>query len=173
MARRALHVVAACFLVWLLSAFVPSAFARLLDAQALQSLRGAGRAQNRTKVLRKRRRFAPESPAERLLWTLGCELWSAGRDMALAGGSVAKGEIGAAPPEFLSGPTGTTSHLPTVLGQGGSALQDIVQGRHDFACNSIWFLSKRRGDFTCVVSSSFRSARRPANEGGLMRPGEP
>ena len=28
----------------------PSAFARLLDAQALQSLRGAGRAQNRTKA---------------------------------------------------------------------------------------------------------------------------
>lgn len=129
---------AACFLVWLLSAFVPSAFARLLDAQALQSLRGAGRAQNRTKVLRKRRRFAPESPAERLLWTLGCELWSAGRDMALAGGSVAKGEIGAAPPEFLSGPTGTTSHLPTVLGQGGSALQEAGGALMDGSWHRAW-----------------------------------
>eukprot|EP00439_Symbiodinium_sp_Y106_P050315 s570_g6.t1 len=79
--------------VWLLSAFMPSAFARLLDAQALQGLLPgvAGPSQNRPKV-RKRRRFAPESPAERLLWTLGCELWSAGRDMALAGGSVAKGD---------------------------------------------------------------------------------
>ncbi|CAE7372656.1 C27B7.6 [Symbiodinium natans] len=142
MTHRPCNAVAGCFVVWLCILVPkprPVLFASLrLDARALQDLR-AGRARNSTKqVVPKRRRFAPNSPAERLLWTLGCELWSAGRDMALAGGSVAKGEIGASPAEFLSGPTATTSHLPTFLGNGGSALQDAGAALLDGAWRRAW-----------------------------------
>mmetsp|Transcript_55231 Transcript_55231/g.103551 ORF Transcript_55231/g.103551 Transcript_55231/m.103551 type:complete len:348 (+) Transcript_55231:29-1072(+) len=111
---------AACLCVLAASWFTRT---RLFAMGSIEDLRPSP-AKNVTKASR-RRPFAPRSSEERLLWILGCELWCAGRDVALAGGSVAKGEIGAAAAtDVFSGSVGTTSHLPTVLQQGGSALQE-------------------------------------------------
>ncbi|CAJ1410422.1 unnamed protein product [Effrenium voratum] len=81
----------------------------------------------------KRKRYAPRSTEERLLWALGCELWRAGRDMALASGSVSRGEISAIFAEEEEIGSATSSHLPTVLQHGGEALQEaggaLLDGR--------------------------------------------
>lgn len=60
----------------------------------------------------------------------GCELWRAGRDMALASSSVLRGEItavdGRSQKAAAKGTTSTScrSHLPTILQLGGVAMQD-------------------------------------------------
>jgi len=59
----------------------------------------------------------------------GCELWRAGRDMALASSSVLRGEITAVDGQQKAAAKGTTStscrsHLPTILQLGGAAMQD-------------------------------------------------
>ncbi|CAK9072777.1 unnamed protein product [Durusdinium trenchii] len=74
---------------------------------------------------KRRKRWTPQTPDERLMWALGCELWLAGRDVALASRSVLRGEIGATAAPAAPAPRGgTRSHLPTVLQEGGSALQE-------------------------------------------------
>eukprot|EP00434_Breviolum_minutum_P004745 symbB.v1.2.004182.t1/scaffold233.1/size288367/13 len=86
----------------------------------------AGRTAIETKASTKsqRKRWKPRSVEERMMWALGCELWRAGRDMALASSSVLRGEITAVDGQQKAAAKGTTSHLPTILQLGGVAMQD-------------------------------------------------
>eukprot|EP00930_Biecheleria_cincta_P070573 TRINITY_DN58207_c0_g1_i1.p1 TRINITY_DN58207_c0_g1~~TRINITY_DN58207_c0_g1_i1.p1 ORF type:complete len:358 (-),score=43.94 TRINITY_DN58207_c0_g1_i1:113-1147(-) len=93
------------------------------------------------KLRRKRQPFSPTTPEERLLWALGCQLWLAGRDMALAGSSVTSGEIAASRPISSEAPScerSTTSHIPTLLCSGGKSLQDAGNALLDGKWTTAW-----------------------------------